>query len=77
MPDSFIVLTPAQAKRLAKTLARARNAIDLVGVQLVAIGVENLVEKLKTKIKKPRKAKAPKAGKNAVKADKPADPLTA
>ena len=53
----------------------ARTAIAGVGVQLVAIGVENLVEKLKKrKISKPRKAKAPKDA-PATKA-KAADPLT-
>lgn len=78
MPESFIVLTPAQAKRLAKTLARARNAVDLVGVQLVAIGVKNMVAAITKKTKKqPRKAKATKVAKEAPKPTKATDPLTA
>lgn len=76
--SDFAVITPAQATRLLKNLGKARNAIDIIGMQLNAIGVTKLssISKPKTK-KQPRKVKAKKVGTEAPKATKPTDPLTA
>lgn len=72
MSKSFIVLTPAQAKKLAKSIGKARAAVDAVGVQLVAIGVENMLDAVAKKPRKPRAPKAPAKTPKAKAASSPA-----
>lgn len=69
----FIVITPAAAKRLGKSLARVNTAAASLAAQLMALGVGTALPKA-VRVKKPRKARTPKAEKSA-KAVKP-DPIT-
>lgn len=62
MPKSptYAVLDMRSAARIQKALARAKEAINAVGMHMALAGIKNITATAKAAKRKPRKAREPK-----------------